>query len=134
MTKEEFMTNENWGPCDGSTTRTRGNGDVKIRLVEGGYSKAGKRKSISFRFYDGAEKKIGNSGYGNFRVFEKKVYFREEQVGSGYKFCRYSGKGDSCEMKASIKDTNRWERFVGCYNLLYDRTLELYYIELDKKR
>ena len=134
MTREEFMKDENWGPCDGGQNRARGAGDVMIRVTSGGYTKSGQRISLVFRFYDGAEKKIGNSCYCNFRAIDNKIYFRSEQEGKGYKLGRYENKGKNCEMKATVKDRASWEKFAGCYNLLYDRSLELYYIEQNKKR
>lgn len=133
MTKEEFMRNDDWGTNDGSCNRSRGAGDVRVKLLKGGYNSNGERKSLAFRFIDGAEAKITNGHYANFRIFGKKIYFRSEPEGMGYKLSRHKDKGPNCEMKCSVNNPEKWEPFVGCYNLLFDRTFELYYIEMEKK-
>lgn len=132
--KEEFMQDDLWGPCDGSSNRARGQGDVRVRIIKGGYTSKGERRSLAFRFIDGAEAKIGNCNYANFRLIDKKIYFRPEREGKGYKISRSASKGGNCELKATIGDVKKWAAFdKSCFNLLYDRDLELYYIEADKR-
>ena len=107
---------------------------MRVKLVKAGYGEGGKpRTALAFRFLNGGEAKIGNSNYGNFRIADKRIYFRPEPEGIGYKLAKHEGKGNNVELRSSIHDIAKWEPFVGCYNLLYDHEVDLYYIERSKK-
>ncbi len=128
---------EEKGRAISQKNRTRGQGDVCIKLVRGGHGYDGSiRWNVSFRFYAGNELKITNSEYLDAILLDKEVYFREVSPGNGKKINRSSDKGPNCEIKYVIgneKDLSFWQTCQGCYMLLLDRDCGLYYIDLRKK-
>lgn len=116
-------------------TRSRANPgkDVAFKVEKRGLKPNGtQRWSVTFRFYNESEKKIGNTGYAALDIDheERRVYFVESDATEGWKL---TGQGNVRTLSFSFEATetaDEWASHEGEYNLLKDSSSGDYYIDL----
>lgn len=116
--------------------RTNYKADVAVRINKNGLLANGEyRYCVAFRFYNDSAKKIVNKEeHVAFAIDseDNRIYFKESNSFEGYKLSRNKTTQNSLTITRTIYDMDPWEKIVGDYVLLYDRTEKLHYIDLNK--
>lgn len=107
---------------------------VRINKHGGGASEGKGYYSLIFRFTNNAIKKVvTNSSNILPGTCGTRVYFKEAPAGCGKKVYRPS---DTARPYIAIPiredGKQQWEKYCGCYNLIDDADVGLYYIDLSK--
>ena len=125
---------ENGG--SGKPSVISGRKDVAITINAAGIKANGEQRYCRvIRFYGDAEKKIcGDSLYMDCGVCEGRVYFRRATLSDGYKITKsnHHAKSTSKMIRSTTVDILFWWNIEGDYDLLYDKELCLYYIDISK--
>jgi hypothetical protein len=110
--------------------RTPIDADVSITMV-----KAGKdREQIAFRFRNNSYLKITNNLYVVYAVHGSRIYFTTSDVKKGFRLSFEREKFETGSFKSKPSTKTDMSRFIGDYDLIYDRELLLHYVDMGKKK
>lgn len=103
--------------------------DVSITMVKAGKN----REQMSFRFRNNSYLKITNNLYIVYAVHGNRIYFTASDKQKGFRLSFEHGKFETGVFKNKPNIKTDMSRFIGDYDLLYDRELQLCYIDPNKK-
>lgn len=107
--------------------------DVTFKVEKSGLKSDGtQRWAGTFRFYNGSEKKISDSGYAAIDIDqeERRVYFVESDATEGWKLVGLGNVRSLSFTFESAAPAHEWVSYEGEYNLLKDTQSGDYYIDL----
>ena len=103
-----------------SVSKKHGNGTGKLYLT----------------FYNGAEKRVSDTGYITVAIRGNRIYMKSTTVSSGWTLSDSGNKGKSKLAQITIPEKDYFfiQDRVGSYIMFRDPSLNLYYVELQEKK
>lgn len=109
--------------------KTNIDADVSISMVKAGTG----RHQISFRFRNNSYLRITSNLYVVYAIHNNRIYFNMSDKQQGFKLSFERQKFETGVFKNTPNKMNM-TRFIGDYDLLYDRELQLSYIDQSRKK
>lgn len=139
--REDLLITADKLPWEGGPekpTVISGRKDVALTINTAGIRANGEQRySRVIRFYGDVEKKIcGDSQYMDVAPYKGKLYFRRAALRNGFKITKTNShaKNTSKMIRSTPADVRFWWNIEGDYDLLYDKELGLYYIDISKTK
>lgn len=104
-----------------------GERDVTISIVKSSHSNNG--VCSAFRFRNNSYLRITKNDFIEFAVTDSRIYFRESNNKDGFKLTSKSNN----DKNASLKTVVDLSQYIGDYDLMWDKELQLNYIKLKEE-
>lgn len=104
-----------------------GESDVTISIVKSSHSNNG--VCSTFRFRNNSYLRITKNDFIEFAVTDSRIYFRESNNKDGFKLTSKSNH----DKNASLKTVVDLSQYIGDYDLMWDKELQLNYIKLKEE-
>lgn len=106
-------------------------GDVKISINKNGHNS----RNCVVAFYNNNHRKVTTSDFIIPSIDDElgRLYFEIGDSDEGFKLTMTKGNTDIRRFSFTIRDNDLWAERAGTYNLLYDSSEKLYYLDFRNK-